>query len=558
MKLSRLSFNIFLRLILLFSFIISAFAQERNGEFSDACTDIIVGKLASVDGSVITSHTGCASECRVHVVPAKKFKQGDMAPVYYGLQDVNKPLHQYGEIIGYIPQAEQTYAYFHSGYSHINEHQLAIGESTLSQKKELQVDRETGEQIMTIEQAMVFALQRCKTAKDAITLITSLVEKYGFLPSCGPDSEALCIADPNEAWVLEVFSIGKNWEPNSGKLGAIWAAQRVPDDHIAVVPNWSIIKQIDLNDPENFMASENYMQVAIDHGWYDPDNGEPFIWQKVYSPVAREWAISRFWLFFSTFAPSYKEWPDKKLTHPYKGYDAYHQYLEDLSIYPFSVKPDKKLSVQDVITFQRSVYEGTIYDMTADFVWFVPDANGGIKKSPLTTPFPTRDMRELLDLTYRRMVSRGGYGMVAQLRGWLPPAIGGVYWFYLDNQHVSTYVPIYAGVQEISPLYKTYDPDKFEENSARWAIDFVDNLLYLKWQEAIKDLQAMRDPLEASFFAEQDSIDSKALELFNKNPDKAKKLLTEYTKSTMEQTMKMYRELREMLITKYTNNKQRL
>jgi len=531
---------------------------ESNQEYNDACTDIIVGKLASVDGSVITSHTGCAPECRVHVVPAKKHKKSEMAPVYYGLQDVKKPLHEYGEIIGYIPQVEYTYAYFHSGYSHINEHQLTIGESTMSQKKELQVDRETGKQIMTIEQAMVFALQRCKTAREAIKLITSLVEEYGFLPSCGPESEALCIADPNEAWVLEVFSVGKDWEPTSGKLGAIWAAQRIPDDHIAVVPNWSIIKEIDLDDPEKFMASENYMQVAIDHGWYDPNSNEPFIWQKIYSPVPREWAISRFWLFFSTFAPSFNEWPDKKLTHPYKGYDAYHQYLEDISFYPFSVKPDRKLSVQDVIAFQRSIYEGTIYDMTADFDWFIPDGKNGMKKSPLATPFPTKDMRELLDITHRRMVSRGGYGMVAQLRGWLPDPIGGVYWFYLDNQHVSTYVPIYAGVQEISPLYKTYDPDKFDEHSARWAIDFVDNLLYLKWQEAIKDLRAVRDPLEASFFAEQDSIDARVVKLYQNDVKKAKKFLTEYTKSKMEQTVKMYRELRELLITKYTNNKQRL
>ena len=156
---------------------ISAISQDPDREYSDACTDIIVGKLASVDGSVITSHTGCAPECRVHVVPARKFKKGEMAPVYYGLQDVKKPLYKYGEIIGYIPQVKQTYAYFHSGYSHINEHQLAIGESTMSQKKVLQVDRETGKQIMTIEQAMAFAFQRCKTAREAIKLITSLAEE---------------------------------------------------------------------------------------------------------------------------------------------------------------------------------------------------------------------------------------------------------------------------------------------------------------------------------------------------------------------------------------------
>jgi len=192
------------QLILFFCATLS-FAQ--NSSHDDACTDIVIGKLASVDGSVITSHTGCCAECRVHVVPAKTFKKGDKAPVYYGLQDVKKPLGDYGEILGHIPQVGKTYAYCHTGYPQMNEHQLAIGESTMSQKKELEVDKDTGKQIMTIEQAQLFALQRCTTARDAIKVITSLVEKYGFLPSCGPNSEALCIADPEEAWVLEVFSV---------------------------------------------------------------------------------------------------------------------------------------------------------------------------------------------------------------------------------------------------------------------------------------------------------------------------------------------------------------
>lgn len=539
-------------LLLLTSFLS---AQERH---DDACTDIVVGKNASVDGSVITSHTGACAECRVHVVPAKTYKPGEKAPVYYGLQDVNKPLDNYGEILGYIPQADKTYAYCHTGYPQMNEHQLAIGESTMSQREELEVDRNTGKQIMTIEQAQVFALQRCKTARDAVRLITSLMDKYGFLPSCGPNSEALCIADPNEAWVLEMFSIGKTWTPDSGKPGALWAAQRVPDDHVAIVPNWSIIKQIEASDTENFMVSENYQQVAIDHGWWDANSGEPFIWQRVYSPTPREWAISRFWLFFSTVAPHLKNLPDKKLNSPYTGYDSYHQYLEDVSLYPFSVKPEKKMSVQDVMAFQRSVFEGTIYDMTADFDWLVPDKEGGFKKSPLATPFPTRDMRELLDIQYRRMVSRGGYGMVAQLRGWLPDEIGGIYWFYLDNQHVSTYVPIYAGVTDVHPAYKEYDPEKFSETSARWLIDFVDNLLYLKWQDGIKDLRKKRDPLEQSFFDNIPEIDKKAQELYKKDPAKARAFLTKYTIENMDKVVKLYREMREMLITKYTNNKQGL
>jgi len=523
---------------------------------SMACTDIIVGKKASVDGSVITSHTGAAPECRVHVVPAMDFPEGARAYVYYGLQDVTKPFGTYGEVLGNIPQVRHTYKYFHSGYSHMNEHQLAIGESTMSQRRELQVAKESGKQIMTIEQAMVFALQRCKTAREAVILIGELVDEYGFLPSCGPESEVLCIADPNEAWVFEVFSVGTEWEP--GKPGAIWAAQRVPDDHIAIVPNWSIIKEINIKDKDNFLASKNYKQEAIDRGWYDPKSGKPFIWQEAYSPVPREWAVSRFWLFFSTFAPNYKDWPDKTAHSPFDGNRPYTQYIEPLSYFPFSVKPEKKLSVQDVIAFQRSLFEGTIYDMTNDKAWLVPDKEGQIVKSPLTTPFPTRHMRELLDITYRRMVTRGGYGMVAQLRSWLPDPIGGVYWYYVDNQYVSTYVPIYTGALEISAPLKEYDPNAYSETSYRWAIDMVDNLLYLKWQDAIEDLKAVRDPIEARFFEEQDKIDEEALFLYEKIPQAGLKFLTEYSLQCQAEVMEMYIALQKTLITKYTNNKQGL
>ena len=519
------------------------------------CTDIVVGKKASADGSVIVSHTGCGADCRLLVIPAGRFRVGATTPVYCGIQDVKKPLGSFGEVIGRIPQVENTHAYIHSAYPHINEYQLAIAESTMSQREELRVDRESGEQIMTIEQDMAFALQRCKRAREAVRLIASLVEEYGFLPSCGPESEALCIADPDEVWVLEVFSVGKGWRRQSGKLGALWAAQRLPDDHVAVIPNWSIIKEIDLGKPDWFMASKNYRQMAVDFGWYDPASGKPFIWQEVYSPPPREWAVSRFWLFFSQMAPSLKRWPDKSLQHPLKGYDAYHQYLEPVSAYPFSIKPDKKVSVRDVMAFQRSVFAGTVYDMTADTDWLVPDGKGGMAKSPLTTPFPTRDWRALLDITWRRNVSRGGYGMVTQLRGWLPDPIGGVYWFYLDNQHTSTYVPIYCGVTDVSPLYKVYDPDRFDEASARWAIDFVDNLLYLRWQEAIKDLRKLRDPLEAGFFSELVEVDRKAVDLYRRNPQKARRYLTRHTISCMERVVDMYRELRRFLISKYTNNK---
>lgn len=523
---------------------------------SQACTDIVAGKKATKDGSVIISHTYGGNDTRIRVVHGRNYPANEKAPVYYGLQEINGNLTNYGEILGYIPQVRKTYTYFHSAYSHINEFQLSIAESTLSQKKELEVDRNSGKQIMTVEQAQIFALQRCKTARAAIQLITSLMEKYGFLPSCGPNSEALCIGDPNEVWILELFSVGKNWKPNSGELGVIWAAQKVPDDHIAIVPNWSIIKTLDLSKPDWYRASKNYKEVAIKYGWFNPKSGEKFNWQKVYSPIPREWATGRFWLFLKQFAPNYKNLPNRDLSNPYKGLDDYHQYVEDISLYPFSIKPEKKITVKDVMKYQRSTFEGTIYDMTSDPDWYVIGENGKMKKSPLCTPFPTKDMRELLDINYRRVVSKGNYGMICQLRSWLPNCIGGLYWVFQDNQYTSPYVPIYAGCQEIDLSYKNYNPNKFNENSARWLIDFVDNLLYLKWQEAVKVLFQFREPFQEKIFAELESVEKKALNLFQKSEKKAKNYLTNYCKQKMQDVCALYREIRGKLITEFTNNKQ--
>jgi len=526
------------------------------------CTIIGVGKDASVDGSVITSHTGCCANSRVHVVPAQDFEKGAMAPVYWGLQKLNPPDYtNYGEVIGHIPQVEHTYAYFHTGYPQINEHQLAIGESTLYQREELQSNPDIGKQIMTIEQADLFALQRCKTAREAIKLISSLMEEYGFLPSCGEESEGILIADPNELWMFEVVCVGPDWDPESGEIGAAWVAQRVPDDHVIVVPNHSVIKEVDLDSPD-FMASENYMQLAIDHGWYDPASGQPFSWQEAYSQMTNEWALSRRWLFAHEFAPNVKigpgfSLPDKTLTSNHmKPYDAYHQPDEPVSWYPFSYKPERKLSVMDVIKFQRSTGEGTIYDMTADLDWLVPDGKGGMKKSPLCTPFLSPYMRELLDITYHRNTAgQHHYGFVSQSRSWLPDPIGGVYWFFLENFAHAIHVPIYCGNLDIHESYRIIDEKKYDENSATWVYDFVDNLLQLRYQEAIIDLKNVRDPLLADFFAKQGEIEEKALELYKKDPVEARQFLTDYTNSRIEESLEAYRNLRYELLVKYTNRR---
>ncbi|MFO7864248.1 MAG: C69 family dipeptidase [Salinivirgaceae bacterium] len=524
-----------------------------------ACTIVAVGKKASKDGSNIISHSDAGPDSRIFVFPAMDFEKGAKAAVHWGIQDATLPLDNDGEILGYIPQVSHTYKYFHSAYSQVNEFQLGIAESTTAQRDELICTRKTGEQIMTIEQAQIFALQRHKTAREAVKFIGELMVTYGFLPSSGSGSETLVISDTEEIWVLEIFGVGAGWKKDSGKAGAIWAAQRIGADQAIMIPNWSIIKEINPKNKNSFMVSDNYKQEAIDRGWYDPKSDKPFIWQEAYAPIPVEYATGRFWLFHQTFAPNLKEWPDRFVKNNfYKGMQPYFQTVEPVSMYPFSIAPEKKISVQDVIAFQRSTFEGTIYDMTLYPQWFVPDGTEKMKQSPMATPFPDSDMRQLVEITYRRPIARhrGHYGMVLQLRDNLPNEVGGVYWVYLDNPYFCPYIPIYTGNLSVHESYKTYDPNKYDEKSARWAYDFVGNLCRLKFQPMSKDVIAKRDPFEQKIFNDQSEIEGKAMELYKSSPQKAQEYLTNYSNSLMDEATKMYVELRNQLITDYTNNKE--
>ena len=532
-----------------------------QGAKQEGCTVIGAGRLATADGSVITSHTDCCSECRIQVIPGRTYPKGATAPVhwgmvYFGADDDRHalPLGEFGKVIGQIPQVERTFAYFHTGYSQMNEKQLAIGESTCSQRAELDVAYVEGltRQIMTVEQAQVFALERCATARDAVKLIGGLVEKYGFLPSCG-GSEALCIADPRELWTMEICSVGTEWTPESGQPGAIWVARRVPDDHVVVIANYFRIREVDPKSPDT-LASSNYMKEAVDRGWYDPKSGRPFIWQEAYAPPIREGNLSRMWLVTSTLAPNLKPWPKRGLNDPAGPGTLYAQPFEGAAFYPWSFKPEKKVTVQDVIAFQRSTFENTIYDMTQDPAWMVPAGGGRLEKSPMASPYFGAEMEKVLRIRHHRTIATEGYGMVAQLRSWLPNAVGGIYWFYVDNPFVSPYVPVYAGVTDVSPLYKTYDYREFSEDSARWAADFVEKLMLLRWQAATKDLWAARNPVEGGFFTEQAAVDAKAAEMPKTDPATAAKYLTDLTISRMEKLVDIYRKLRKTLLTKYSGD----
>ena len=538
--------------------VILLFAVSRPAE-DEGCTVIAVGRKASADGSVILSHTDAGPDSRIYIVPAARHRPGEKAAVLWGIQDPSRPLRDDGEVLGTIPQAAETFAYIHSAYPHMNEHQLAIAESTIDQRPELAASRETGGQIMTVEQAEIFALQRCRKARDAVKLIGALMETYGFLPSSGDGGEDLVVGDPGEAWVMEIFGIGPGWNRESGRPGAIWAAQRLGDDQALIIPNWSIIKEIDAADAERFMVSSNYMQEAVARGWHDPKTGKPFVWQDAYAPLPLEFATSRFWLFYSTFMPGLRKWPERKLgKNPMATINPYYQTVEPLSIYPFSAAPEKKISLQDVIAFQRSVFEGTIYDFTAQPQWLVSDGQGGMKLSPLATPFPGSDLRALLKLSNRRPVARhrGHYGMVCQLRSWLPDAVGGVYWVYQDNPYISPYVPVYAGCTDTAPCYQTYDPENYSDRSARWTIDAVDNLCNLRFQDAAREVQAMRRPFEEKIFADQERIEKEALARFRRSPERARAFLTAYCRGLMDEVPPLYVRMRERLLTRFTNNRE--
>ncbi len=528
------------------------------GAPADACTVIAAGRRATADGSVIVSQTDTAADSRIRIVAGRTHQPGELAPVYWGLLDPAQPADAPVEVLGHVPQAARTFTYVHAAYSFMNEHQLAIAESTTVQRPELAVAKGEGEQIMTIEQAQVFALQRCTTAREAVRLIGSLMETYGFLPS-QDGSEALAIGDPREVWIFEVFSVGRGWTRASGRPGAIWAAQRLGDDQATVIPNWSVIREVDLRDPERFLASSNVVQEAVARGWYDPAAGRPFSLRDAYTPIPQEFATGRFWLFYTTIAPRLAAWPDRWLKgDAAKGLNQYMQYVEPLSIYPFSAPPESRITVRDVIALQRSTFEGTIYDLAGGPQWLVPDAKGGLVRSPLATPFPSNELRALLKLTNRRPVARhrGHYGFVAQLREWLPAAVGGVSWVYLDNPHVSAYVPVYAGTTDVSPAYRTYHPERFDEGSARWAIDVVDNLANLRFQDAIQDVRAARDPFEDRLFAAQPDVDREAARLSRTSDSAAREYVTRLTRQAMDDVMALFGELRATLFVKYTNNRQ--
>ncbi len=488
-----------------------------------ACSPIGVGKGATVDGSVITSHT-CDGwyDNRIQIIPGQTFKDGAMAPVYQEVCHGTRPTKPLIKVLD-IPQVKKTYTYFHIGYPFMNEHQLIFGEDTWSGRDELYAK----DGAFWIETLEIFGLQRAKTAREAIKVMGELAEKYGY----GDGGETLIIADPKELWVFDICGPGMLWSKDSGKPGAIWAARRVPDDHAVICSNRSRIGVIDFDDKENFMYSKNVTDLAKEMKWWTP--GTPFNFSKVYNPNP----------YGSDHYQSIREWRAFSLMAPSKKFELKSQAGD----YPFSVKPDKKMNVQDVMAIFRDHLEGTDYDLTK-----------GMAAGPFGNPnrWPTpKDVRpeDKKDKDWPRAISmfRCSYSFVAQARSWLPDPIGGLLWFGEDAPDTTCYVPLYCGVTKVPAGWSQGNRHEFDPNSAWWAFNFVNNWAVLRWDAILKDVNLEQAKWEGDFFAKQADVEAKAQKLYKKDPKQAVSYLTDYSYKSMEKVQKAWWTLAWQLVGKY-------
>ena len=479
-----------------------------------ACTNFIVGKKASADGSVMCTYS--ADDYGMFLglchYPAGKHAKGEMLQIY---DWDTKEYH------GQIPQAAETY----NVIGNINEYQVTIGETTFGGREEM-VDT-TG--ILDYGSLIYIALQRSKTAREAISVMTRLVETYGF---CS-EGETFTICDPNEAWIMEMMGKGP------GSKGVVWVAVRIPDDAICAHANQSRIRTFDQKDKKNVMFSKDCIKFARSKGWFTGKDKD-FSFCDVYAAPTfsgRRACEARVWSFFNRFGDM----------------DKYLPYVEgkvkDAEPMPLWIVPNKKVSLQDLEASMRDHYEGTPFDLGNDLgqgVWEMP-----YRPTPLSFKVDGKAYFNERPVSTQQTA----FSYVSQMRSWLPRQIGGVLWFGNDDGNMVAYTPIYCGNTVQPECYNTPGADAvtFSDKNAFWVCNWVSNMVYPRYSQMFPSLKEVRDSLDNSYIANQSEIEKQALKLYGESEQKAVDYLTNYSNTQAQQMLARWKELAIYLIVKYND-----
>ncbi|MBZ5498027.1 MAG: C69 family dipeptidase [Acidobacteriia bacterium] len=518
----RRSVPIAIAFLLLIS-LASAPAPQVQSPDSESCTSILVGKLASADGSTMTSHSCDSGSDRtwMNIVPRQKHGAGERAKVWLEPKLTKGPDDTDRVPTGEIPQVAETYKYLNAAYPIMNEHQLAIGETTTGGKRELQ----SKEGIIDAPELYRLILERARTAREAIQVADELTRKYGYNDA----GECFTFADPNEVWHFEILG------PGRGKVGAVWAAVRIPDDQIGVSANAHRIRQLDLKNKDYYMASDNVLALAQEMGWWDPKSGHPFEFCYAYADRSSMGSRRREWRVLSLLAPSLRLDPNAEN-------------------YPLSVKPDKKVSVQDVLAIFRDSYDATPFDMTRNLT--VVNQQGQAVKSPVANPFMNSDWTSLFRIQRERTICSptATYLQITQSRSWLPNPIGGLVWLGYDNPATTPHMPFYIGISQMPESFMIDGREKYRRDCAWWAFRQASKLSYIRYQVMKEDLKRVWQPIEADAFAKQKATEDEALRLYQTDPAKAGEYLTKYCHGIANKAVEDYWKVGELLWSKYNNS----
>lgn len=477
-----------------------------------ACTNFLVSRGASTDGSTMITYAADSHVLygELYYTPAGYHAPGSMLDIYEW---------DTGKHLGQIEQVERTYRVV----GNINEHQVAIGETTYGGRKELKDPKA----IMDYGSLMYIALQRATTAREAIQVMTDLVARYGYYSS----GESFSISDPNEVWIMEM--IGKGPE----NKGAVWVARKVPDGYICAHANQARIQQFPLNDPKNCLYADDVISFARDKGYYSGMDKD-FSFAKAYAPLdygALRFCEARVWSMFRRAAPSLN------LSASYiKGEDIENPL-------PLWIKPDVKLSVHDVMELMRDHFEGTDLDLSK-----------GVGAGPYALPYRWRPLTWKVDsVTYfnERATStqQTGFSFVTQSRSQLPDPVGGILWFGVDDTYSTVYIPMYCAIESVPKSFAvgTGSFDAFSWDSAFWVFNAVSNYAYLRYSDMIVDIQKVQRELEGRFLADQKGVEDAALALYKQSPQLAVDYLTQYSVGLGDEVVGRWKKLLEFLMWKY-------